>query len=178
MRFRANLGRILFTFLRSILIVNKELQTQKHHLPSPRRQSDDDNAVALRAFLRQQCRHCPIHGRELAFLVDGKTQQISIGHLLVTPQSSLERLNGLDEADVVPPEPMRGVVQIGPQKFHRFLRSYGIGRKRWIRNDSHEGGLGERAGCPTLVGIPVEPMLRCQVSFMGRPQQRDQDIHI
>jgi len=71
-----------------------------------------------------------------------------------------------------------GLSKLDPQKFHRFLRSYGIGRKRRIRNDSHEGGLGERAGCPTLVGIPVEPMLRCQVSFMGRPQQRDQDIHI
>jgi hypothetical protein len=139
-------------------------------LPSPRRRSDDYKAVAFMAFLRQQCRNCPIHGRELSFFVDCKAQQVCIGHLLVTLQSSLEGLNGMDEADLVPPEPMRGVVQIGTQKFHGFLRSYRIRRKRRIRNDSHESGLGERAGCPALVGVSVEPILRSQVSFMGRPQ--------
>ena len=71
-----------------------------------------------------------------------------------------------------------GQAEIGAQKFHRLLWSYGIGRKRRIRNDCHERGLGERAGCPALLGIPVEPMLRGQVSFMGMPQQRDQDIHV
>jgi hypothetical protein len=114
-----------------------------------------------------------------AFLSCGlQGQQVRIGHLLVPPQSSLKRLNGLDEADLVAPEPMGGVVQIGTQKFHGFLRSYCIGRKRRIRNDSHESGLGERARYPALAGVPVEPMLSLQVSFMGRPQQRDQDIHI
>jgi hypothetical protein len=156
-----------------------KLQTQgEDDCPSPRSRSDDYHALAFRAFLRQQCHKCPIHGRELAFLMDGKAQQVRIGHLLVTLQPSLERLNGLDEADLIRPEPMGGVIQIGTQKFHRFLRGYRIGRKGWIRNDSHESGLGERAGCPSLVGIPVEPMLRLQVSFMGGPKQRDQDIHV
>jgi Sodium:dicarboxylate symporter family len=156
-----------------------KLQTQgEDDCPSPRSRSDDYHALAFRAFLRQQCHKCPIHGRELAFLVDGKAQQVRIGHLLVTLQPSLERLNGLDEADLIRPEPMGGVIQIGTQKFHCFLRGYRIGRKRRIRNDSHESGLGERAGCPSLVGIPVEPMLRLQVSFMGGPKQRDQDIHV
>jgi len=69
--------------------------------------------VGGRALLWEQGQDASIHRCELAVLVHGKPQQIGIGDLLVPDQPPNKRLSSRNKTDLVGPESMRGVIQVG-----------------------------------------------------------------
>src|SRR5580693_6410539 len=77
------------------------------------RRSDQLDEFTIAALCGQQRQDGSIHCRELSFLMHRKSQQIGIGHLLMTRQSRSEWFKRLDKAELIRPEPVPGMAKVG-----------------------------------------------------------------
>jgi hypothetical protein len=68
--------------------------------------------------------------------------------------------------------------EILAEQSQRLDRRQRVSRKGWIRNDSDESELSQRAGRPPSIDAIGEPPVRDLVVFVRRPEQRRQDIDV
>src|SRR6516162_4576388 len=89
-----------------------------------------------------------------------------------------ERIHRSQKRNVILPEAMRRMAQIGPQQVERIGNSKGVRGEGGVRDDTDKRAFSERAGCPSLSSMTSKPLLDFLVSLMRRPCSRDKNIYI
>jgi hypothetical protein len=139
---------------------------------------DEFDSARPRVATGEQFDHAAIECGKSSLLVERQTEKISIGDLLVADQTVLKVPNRVPQRNIIGPELMRGMANIGDQQAQCFQWRGGLSRKRPIRDDPDESSLSERARRPARSVIPCEPGLCATVAGMTLPAKRDQDVYI
>src|SRR5205814_1391856 len=120
----------------------------------------------------------PIESCEFSSSVDCKSKKVGIGNLLVSHELSRERLNGLHKTDVILPEAVSRMAQIGLEQNQCLRRSERIGGEGRVGDDAHKGTLRERACCPPLPRVTRQPLLDPRMGLMRRPGGGDKNVNV
>jgi uncharacterized protein len=138
-------------------------------LPAKERRLDQQDSASRGTLLRKQRRDAAVERSQPSLLVNGKTEQVSVGNLLVAQQTPSKRRESFVDSNIFRPKAMRRMLQAAAQHLQRVPRRNRAPRKRRIRHNPHKASLRHGASRPPLAGVLREPPLRPLMSLVRRP---------
>lgn len=118
-----------------------------------------------------------IECHEPSFISDGQRDQVNVGQLAGTDDAVVVEKIPVAYGNAIGPKSVVGLGHLPPEQTDGETRRYRVG-VAWLRDDTHESILGERARRPAFALVREPPLMRGAMMNMLLVQHSDEHVDV